>query len=87
MPARQHHTSEQDILLACENAIRDHYHDLSGRIDIRLLWSRDRTFFFRVNWWRRRVTTLENYIAASEFVAVEIGHEHGQVPRETVRAA
>jgi hypothetical protein len=54
-----------------EAAIVEAFAGTCGHIDIRWLWCRSDMHYFRVNWWRLRPNGLEQYIARSEFVAVD----------------
>lgn len=44
--------------------------DIDGRVDACPLWNANGVSYYRVNWWRVRPGTEDNYIGLSAFVAV-----------------
>jgi hypothetical protein len=59
------------VVQECRRAISARYFDVSGRMDIRRLWSRGCVHRFRVNWWKLRGAGFEQFIWRSAFVVVE----------------
>ena len=60
-----------DIALwQCRRAITAEYSNVSGRIDIRWLWSCNGVHYFRVNWWELCRGGLGQRIWRSAFVSV-----------------
>ena len=65
-----------DELVDVRGAIAAKFFELSGRMDIRELWSRDGMHYFRVNWWKFRSDCSEQCISRSAFVTV-VENENG----------
>ena len=53
------------------DAIADFFVELPRWLDVRPLWRKANTRFFRVNFWRTDLSNAEERIARSVFVAVE----------------
>ncbi len=58
-----------------KDAIADFLFELTRWLDIRPLWRRGETRFFRVNFWKSDVEVGEERIARSIFLAVEDTHD------------
>lgn len=54
----------------CVAAVIEEVLDIDGRVDACSLWNAGGVSYYRVNWWRVRPGTEDNYIGLSAFVAV-----------------
>jgi len=57
---------------AARNAVAAAYYAVSGRLDIRHLWTRGALNLFRVNLWKRRPGSDEQYVYDSRYVEARL---------------